>query len=110
MNKITTEKITRWVDDKQRAKVEQKAAGIEDVWQHGLENCDQTGSVEDVSRRAAVRAQQIVGCIPRVLDVPQRSKKPAAKDSLLPETAETVVEPVVVSEEPAVAAGEPGAE
>lgn len=90
MKTITTEKITRWVDAKQQAKVESKAeaAGIADVWQHGLEHCDQSGSAEDVSLRAAVRAQQLVGCIPRVLDEPQRTKKVAAKESTLPDNGD----------------------
>lgn len=72
MNTIATEEITRWVDPKQLAKVEKKAAasGIAEIWQHGLSHCDQTGSEEEVCKRAAVRAQQLCGCIPRVLDEP----------------------------------------
>ena len=68
------EKIIALLEKKQIEKVEAKAEarGFDDIWKLGLERAllelgDQAEE-SALARRAAERAQQIVGCIPRIIE------------------------------------------
>lgn len=70
-NPIMKEQILTLIGAAQAAKVERRAAarGIDDIWTLAMERArEELGLLAtdgDMTRRAAQRAQQLAGCIPR---------------------------------------------